>query len=817
MKDFKLKKHLILLFTIAGLLTGCETFKGDIPIQAELPEIVYISPKNMDGIQDAVSIPVVIPELKGLKIAGYSMTVSDDSGKAVYTSGQPLDEKKAGKQKTTEIQIPKEIYWNGKDGNGNWVADGVYYLVIEVWDNNKNKGRAQLKVIVDNTPPEVTVTLPYTVFSPNNDGRQDTLPIIQTASSTEEAWSGVFQDINGEKIKTYQWKGLATDFVWDGKNEAGEKAAEGFYTYTILCTDLAGNSFENTIKEIHIDNTVYPLTVTALGKAFSPNGDGVKETIIFKLEADTPQNIVSSQVDVIDNSGKAAATISLSKPLPGQIEFNGKKDTAVLPDGQYYARFTATYKNGSSPSVVSEAFALDTKPPKAVAGKSFKVFSPDGDGRKDEIEIFQTTSNETLWTGIIQTAGGKEIIRYTWNNRAVSFSWNGKDSSGKVVQDGEYHYVLFSTDEAGNSFKMTFKGITVDLRPTPVFIHIKNPNFSPNDDGIDDVLIINPEAKIKDGIINWKLSIENEKKEVIKIFSGINEESIPGTLTWSGSDISDNVIEGIYNARLEVEYEKGNLATAVTERPISIDISPPDIKVQLSPLPFSPDNDGDNDTLQIQVSLNDPSLVKEWNAVIKDPTGEIFVTLDKAVFKDGTYTWDGRSPYGELVQSASDYTLEINAEDTLGNGATKKDIIPVDILVLKDGDRLKIIISSIYFKAYTADYLSVEPDLAKKNLATLDRLAEILKKYAAYNIRLEGHAVRIYWNDPKKLQAEENEVLLPLSKKRAEAIRDALVKRGINKERMTTYGYGGYQPVVPHGDEKNRWKNRRVEFILIKK
>jgi flagellar motor protein MotB len=31
---------------------------------------------------------------------------------------------------------------------------------------------------------------------------------------------------------------------------------------------------------------------------------------------------------------------------------------------------------------------------------------------------------------------------------------------------------------------------------------------------------------------------------------------------------------------------------------------------------------------------------------------------------------------------------------------------------------------------------------------------------------------------------------------------------------MNVAGYGGTRPVVPHGDLQNRWKNRRVEFIL---
>ena len=45
-------------------------------------------------------------------------------------------------------------------------------------------------------------------------------------------------------------------------------------------------------------------------------------------------------------------------------------------------------------------------------------------------------------------------------------------------------------------------------------------------------------------------------------------------------------------------------------------------------------------------------------------------------------------------------------------------------------------------------------------------------------------------------------------------MRAALIERGIDGGRMTTTGLGGAEPLVPHGDERNRWKNRRVEFWL---
>jgi outer membrane protein OmpA-like peptidoglycan-associated protein len=47
-------------------------------------------------------------------------------------------------------------------------------------------------------------------------------------------------------------------------------------------------------------------------------------------------------------------------------------------------------------------------------------------------------------------------------------------------------------------------------------------------------------------------------------------------------------------------------------------------------------------------------------------------------------------------------------------------------------------------------------------------------------------------------------------------VKAALVERGMSDDRISTLGRGGRDPVVPHTDLENRWKNRRVEFILIR-
>ncbi|MEW5815684.1 MAG: OmpA family protein, partial [Spirochaetota bacterium] len=135
---------------------------------------------------------------------------------------------------------------------------------------------------------------------------------------------------------------------------------------------------------------------------------------------------------------------------------------------------------------------------------------------------------------------------------------------------------------------------------------------------------------------------------------------------------------------------------------------------------------------------------------------------------------------------------------------------------IRDGDKLKIRISSINFAPYKADIILDSSEQGVKNDRILRRLAEILNKYRSYKIRVEGHAVSEYWNFPKRAEQEEKEELNPLSKARAEAVKEQLIRRGTEALRLSTVGLGGTIPIVPHGDLQNRWKNRRVEFILIK-
>jgi outer membrane protein OmpA-like peptidoglycan-associated protein len=90
----------------------------------------------------------------------------------------------------------------------------------------------------------------------------------------------------------------------------------------------------------------------------------------------------------------------------------------------------------------------------------------------------------------------------------------------------------------------------------------------------------------------------------------------------------------------------------------------------------------------------------------------------------------------------------------------------------------------------------------------LDSVAQVLKEHPEIlKLEVQGHT------DNKGAKALNEK----LSKDRAKSVMEALIKRGIAKERLTSQGYGMDKPIVDNKDEAGRQKNRRVQFIVLEK
>ncbi len=84
----------------------------------------------------------------------------------------------------------------------------------------------------------------------------------------------------------------------------------------------------------------------------------------------------------------------------------------------------------------------------------------------------------------------------------------------------------------------------------------------------------------------------------------------------------------------------------------------------------------------------------------------------------------------------------------------------------------------------------------------LDNVAKILEKNPVMSVELQGHCDNV--GTP--------EYNMDLSMRRANAVKDYLVGKGIMRNRMATEGFGFTKPVALNGTDVGRALNRRVEI-----
>lgn len=88
--------------------------------------------------------------------------------------------------------------------------------------------------------------------------------------------------------------------------------------------------------------------------------------------------------------------------------------------------------------------------------------------------------------------------------------------------------------------------------------------------------------------------------------------------------------------------------------------------------------------------------------------------------------------------------------------------------------------------------------------AVLDQLAAVAKHCASFKVTVEGHT------DITGRTAHNRD----LSQKRAEAVRDALVARGVARGGIAAKGFGSSKPIAKGDSEAARAQNRRIEMIV---
>jgi outer membrane protein OmpA-like peptidoglycan-associated protein len=222
------------------------------------------------------------------------------------------------------------------------------------------------------------------------------------------------------------------------------------------------------------------------------------------------------------------------------------------------------------------------------------------------------------------------------------------------------------------------------------------------------------------------------------------------------------------------------------------------------------------DELTVAITLKDESPMAGWHIEIREPQPPylVFSEWSGQGNPPEKIVWDGRSASGELVQSASDYPFTLTVTDIHGNSSVSEGLIEVDVLVIREGANLRVQVPSIVFGSNSGGFDGLTSEAIAANDLILRRIAHVLNKFDTYQIRVEGHS-----NPTARTERERRRELAELqtlSEARARAVVDYLVKLGVERSRLTPFGIGAARPIAGIDDHDNWWKNRRVEFLLVK-
>jgi outer membrane protein OmpA-like peptidoglycan-associated protein/flagellar hook assembly protein FlgD len=829
---------LISAIIIITTMVSCKTIgnKEQVPPDVAFEQNHLVISPNSDGIQDELVVTTSITTENFIRY--WQFEVLDNDKNIIYTKGSSISLAELQEKvflKRESILLPESVSWDGTDSSNKKVADGKYYYRIIVMDNRKQVFSTETlglsHLYIDTAVPSADFTVDNQIFSPNGDGNKDSVTVSllimndPVEASNDEIkgkdWKVDVLDNQQETVASLVYNdrdGMETALTWDGNSLDGQLVADGFYNVRISTTDRGGNYFETTFENLKVDTVESEVELTAGAGVFSPNGDGVNDTVVVEITVQDDSAIESWMLKIVSNDDSSTVVTTggqseiISSYTWDGLDGQGK----VAAESVYFADIEVTYTNGNVSKAESPRFAVDVTAPKAEVTITPGVFSPDGNDIRDDVVIEQSASIEKVdWNATITDEDGLMVAEFTWKYAIpFNFTWNGRDDEGNAFNDGTYYYQIECTDLAGNSFTSNRYPVTIYTVKSDVTLTAVDPIFSPNGDDLFETITLSfaADTTVDNEVLDWVLHIKDSSGDII--YSDNEGGSLPAEYTWNGMSNSETVVsDGRYSVDLKVNFELGT--TTVSEPVmIRVDTSQPEIELSRDRDIFSPDDDGDADTVTFTVDrLYDDSGIKSWKLVIINPfTDSEFISYTGGSEQVEPITWDGIGGNGNLVESVQEYPVVVYAEDIVGN-KVEKELNPVliDILVIRLGDgRYKIRVSNISFNPNKATMTS-----NKTNEEILAKISTALKKFPNHKIMIEGYANRFR----KGLSSKKAK---SLSSERAKVVAAKLVKLGVPSSRISTKGMGFSNPIIPLRDGMSKEEikemkiNRRVEFYLSK-
>jgi len=454
---------------------------------------------------------------------------------------------------------------------------------------------------LDRAGPETAIKVDRPYISPNEDGVQDymtfsthvrdvspikgwKLEIIDSSGSTVKRYHVSERTVNDSLTLSTFAKRLFSSresivvpeqLIWDGRNDIGEKVSDGKYTYNFFAWDSKDNIAPVKSGVLFVDTKGPAVKISDKGFIFSPNADGNRDTLVI------PQKIETSPEDqwigiIRDAQGTAVRKYSWSgMNIPDSLKWDGRSNSGKeAPDGLYSYEIESSDKAGNKTSAMVKEIVLvrSMETVDVTVSREFISYERLENARINFFSDIPGSSGIERWELAVvegENSSVKSIVG-TGSVPAV-ISWDGLDSNGDKLDDGEYSFQLRVWYVSGNNPSSFRKKITVDNSPPELSVSHDPSLFSPDDDGESDYLNIELDGKDEYGIDRWELNVISENGFLFKKFSG--EGNPPEKLKWDGVGDKRELVESASDYILEFNATDfaGNKSETVRDR-ISVDV-----------------------------------------------------------------------------------------------------------------------------------------------------------------------------------------------------------------------------------------------------
>lgn len=165
---------------------------------------------------------------------------------------------------------------------------------------------------------------------------------------------------------------------------------------------------------------------------------------------------------------------------------------------------------------------------------------------------------------------------------------------------------------------------------------------------------------------------------------------------------------------------------------------------------------------------------------------------EKKIAKNQTY---GTKNHPQKKKDSAD---EIQSKISAGKNSSSNSKSEKKVIVENTAAGIRLTMQNLNFKPDSAELLPGENE-------RLDQIAQVLKEVPDQMFLVEGHTASVGY--------EKGE--MKLSVERANSVANALIQRGIPREKFICKGSGGTKPIADNSTPEGKAKNRRVEITIL--